>query len=72
MRQQAPTEHRSTVVAFRLPSRLARAVEEASERDGNPVSATLRRLISGGLSKTSEGLNRRQHIERGQQRGNHW
>jgi hypothetical protein len=44
----------SRIVTLRVPERLERQLEAAAQRDGNPLSATIRRLICAGLRAESE------------------
>ena len=52
------TEPASRTIAFRVPERLERELSALAEREGNPLSATVRRLVSLGLDnerRTLEG-----------------
>jgi len=43
-------EPASKTIAFRVSSRLERELQELAQREGNPLSATVRRLVSLGLN----------------------
>jgi len=48
----------SRTIAFRVPNRLERELEALARREGNPLSATVRRLVSLGLDnerRSAEG-----------------
>jgi predicted DNA-binding protein len=55
--QRPVTEFKT--VAVRLPIQLEKQVAALSARDSNPVSSTLRRLISIGLRSEQEAEERR-------------
>jgi hypothetical protein len=52
-------ETRSTTIAVRIPEHLRTALERAAARDGNPLSAAARRLLSLGLEAEAQALARR-------------
>ena len=53
------TDTASRTIAFRVPVRLERELEALARREGNPLSATVRRLVSLGLD--NERRNDRPH-----------
>jgi hypothetical protein len=55
----APAQTSDRIYTLRLPKQLDRQVEAVAVRDGNPLSATIRRLISLGLRAEESAANER-------------
>ena len=52
------TETAARTIAFRVPERIERELEALPQREGNPLSATVRRLVSLGLDNDRRSLDR--------------
>jgi predicted DNA-binding protein len=52
------TDTASKTIAFRVTPRLERELEALAQREGKPVSATVRRLVSLGLDNERRNLDR--------------
>jgi predicted DNA-binding protein len=53
------TDNTTKTISFRVPARLERELQAVAHREGNPLSATVRRIVSAGLRSERPAMERR-------------